>query len=321
MSGIASAVLFALTSTTSTWKETGKRSRALSTMDSASSSTPRSETPCSSKEQASESDSDEEPNRRNKIRKKELDTSAGKVKNAGRKAVWQEYQITDMVSTIVNDEKILRKLVFTNTRKAYNTEAYQKVLNELNENYNKDFPFSVQQMRSKFKWCISTCKKICLTVKTAIQLLYPLVKSRDSSQPEKGCEPSAPADNEDSDDGQDDSTDRDESNQPQSKTMFVPVKKATSTKRKGITDQVAKAVELLQTTIENDPTRDLLQILKEDMQHSREEEMKFFQMMCGMMTSNPSMHGMLSQNYNPMLQSANQNTGPFQQAQYPNFDF
>ena len=61
-------------------------------------------------------------------------------------------------------------------------------------------------MRNEFKWCVSTCKKICLTVKTAssitrfiedkgygrwFNLLYALVKTRDSCKPENACEPSA----------------------------------------------------------------------------------------------------------------------------------
>ena len=91
--------------------------------------------------------------------------TAVKLKKRGRKATWLETQVTDMLNIIVNDENILRKLVFTNTKKAYNTEAYQFVLNKLNEQYEDSFPFTVEQMRTKFKWCVATCKRICLTVK------------------------------------------------------------------------------------------------------------------------------------------------------------
>lgn len=59
--------------------------------------------------------------------------TTGKVKKRGRKATSLETQVTDMVNIIINDEKILWKLVFTNTKKAYNTKAYQSVLNKLNE--------------------------------------------------------------------------------------------------------------------------------------------------------------------------------------------
>ena len=66
---------------------------------------------------------------------------------------------------------------------------------------------------------------------------------------------------------------------------------------------MAKAVELLQSTIENDPTKELLQILREDMKQSREQEMRYFQLMCGLLTpnSNPNMqpHG----NFHPYSSS------------------
>ena len=70
--------------------------------------------------------------------------TAVKVKKRGRKATWLETQVTDVVNIIVNDENIFRKLVFTNTKKAYNTEAYQSVLNKLSEQYEDSFPFTVE---------------------------------------------------------------------------------------------------------------------------------------------------------------------------------
>ena len=122
-------------------------------------------------------------------------------KRIGRRATWKEDHITDMVNIIVNDDQLVKKLIFCNTKKASNTEAYEMVRKRLNVEYNKttgsDFPFQVQQMRNKFKSCISTCKQICMTMKTAsgierfveergygkwFDLLYELVKTlRDES--------------------------------------------------------------------------------------------------------------------------------------------
>ena len=123
-----------------------------------------------------------------------------------RKARWNE----DIIAIIVNDDEMVKKLIFTNTKKVSNSEVFKIVLTQLNEKYNattrKDFPFEVPQMKNKFKWCVSTCKKICLTVKTAsgitrfiedkgygkwFNLLYARVKMRDSCKPENACEPSA----------------------------------------------------------------------------------------------------------------------------------
>ena len=185
-------------------------------------------------------------------------------------------------------------------------------------------------MRNKFKWCVSTCKKICPTVKTAsgitrfiedkgygkwFNLLYPLVKTRDSCKPENACEPSALGRNADcidygisqaDDEGEGSSTSSnftDKSSDPPYKKV-APVKKATFQKSK--TDQVDKALELLQATIDNDPAKELLQILKEDMKASREQEMRYFQMMCGLMNPtinpNPQAHGNPYHYRSPTLQ-------------------
>ena len=106
--------------------------------------------------------------------------------------------------------KLVKKLIFCNTKKASNTEGYEAVRKRLNVEYNKasgsDLPFQVQRMRNKFKSCISICEQICMKMKTAsgierfveergcgkwFDLLYALVKTRDSCQPENACEPSA----------------------------------------------------------------------------------------------------------------------------------
>ena len=84
-----------------------------------------------------------------------------KVKR-GRKASWNEDQITDMIDIIVNDDEMVKKLIFTNTKKASNSEVFKNVLTQLNEKYNaatgKDFPFVVAQIGNEFKWCVSTLK-------------------------------------------------------------------------------------------------------------------------------------------------------------------
>jgi len=51
------------------------------------------------------------------------------------------------------------------------------------------------------------------------------------------------------------------------KQKVAPAKKHTV--KKGKTDQLGKALELLQATIDNDPAKELLQILKEDIKASQ----------------------------------------------------
>ena len=235
-----------------------------------------------------------------------LEEGKKKRKKLGCKATWKESQITDMVNVICNDAELVRKLIFTNVKKSSNTGAYEKVLPLL----GNDFPSTFKQMRNKFKWCVSVCKRACLTIKTAsgisrfihdkgygkwFDLLYPLVKSRDSCQPERACEPSA---HDSKDDGgfenynDDDNcgsissnvTDKGDELPPKSKPVHV--KKPTFKKVKaGKSDHVSKALELQQATTDNDPTKELLQFLKDHIKQSREQERMYFQMTCGLMSS------------------------------------
>ena len=68
----------------------------------------------------------------------------------GQKACWNEYQITDMIDIIVNDDELVKKVIFTNIKKASNSKVLKNVLTQLNEKYNattgKEFPFIVAQM-------------------------------------------------------------------------------------------------------------------------------------------------------------------------------
>ena len=111
--------------------------------------------------------------------------------------------------------KLVKKLIFCNTKKASNTEGYEAVRKRLNVEYNKasgsDFPFQVQRMRNKFKSCISICEQICMKMKTAsgierfveergygkwFDLLYALALLYAQCQPENACEPSTHSGNE-----------------------------------------------------------------------------------------------------------------------------
>ena len=93
----------------------------------------------------------------------------GNGKRSGRK--WHECEISDMVDVITSSEEFTRYLIFTNTKKHKNTEVYESVLAQLNGRYKavhgKEFPYKVDQLRNKFKWCVSVCKKACLTIKSA----------------------------------------------------------------------------------------------------------------------------------------------------------
>lgn len=136
-------------------------------------------------------------------------TKVVRSKKKGRKGSWSEKQVGDMIDVICDSENFQKKLIFTGK----NTEVYQKIQSELWQRYEAKgldaiscFPFSPEQMRTKFKRCVGDCKKAALLRKPASGIaalheekeygpwfnrLFSLVKSRDSCQPERAKEPSA----------------------------------------------------------------------------------------------------------------------------------
>ena len=158
---------------------------------------------------------------------------------------------------------------------------YQKILKELKDRCsarNEEIQFTDAQLRTKFKKCVSDCKFAALTIKTGTGIkrfqdekgfgswfnkLFALVETRDSCNPEKAVEPSAttkPIDESDTEDLND------------GENIFVPIK---STKKKSSKrDTVCEALDLIKQTIVNDPTKDMIALMREELQKSREHETK-----------------------------------------------
>ena len=121
---------------------------------------------------------------------------------------WNNDDMDDMVDIIVNSDYYKRKLIFTNTKNQRNGEIYGQIQLEIQERAakrNSKFMFSISQMRTKFKKCISECKNAAMTVKTATGIkrfqdsqgygkwfptLFAVVKTRESCQPGQAIEPS-----------------------------------------------------------------------------------------------------------------------------------
>ena len=71
---------------------------------------------------------------------------------------------------ILENDKFKTKLPLTNTKNTKNGIYYEQVITELRkklEERGEEFNFDTQQTRSKFKRCVSLCKKAALTIKTA----------------------------------------------------------------------------------------------------------------------------------------------------------
>lgn len=156
---------------------------------------------------------------------------------------------------------------------------------------NSEFKFSISQMRTKFKKCIGDCKTAAMTIKTATGIkrfqenqgygkwfpsLFAIVKTRESCQPEQAIEPSSSSPSP-VDKGSDD--DR-ESTASAETDMFIPIKRAKKEKKKNQFDTAfAETLEIVKEVVKNDPTKDLINFMREEMDKAREHELKLFQLL------------------------------------------
>ena len=81
-------------------------------------------------------------------------SNASSTRKAGRKAVWWENVITDMVGIICSSNYMYLRtnLIFRNTSRARNTAIYTDVAKQLKERLGsrgENFPFDVTQPRNK----------------------------------------------------------------------------------------------------------------------------------------------------------------------------
>ncbi|CAH3171143.1 unnamed protein product [Porites lobata] len=217
----------------------------------------------------------------------------------GPRGLWKQDLVDDLVDIIITNDYYQRKLIFVNTKNQQNGKVYEKVLKELKSRAGgkgNSVPFTVAQVRTKFKKCISECKKAALTIKTATGVkrfqddknygvwfdrLFELVKTRDSCRPDLATEPLMNVPVTDCNDNVD-NEDQDLAKDHTSTQLFVPVKTAPKKrKRKGDnTEILTEAVNLLKTAVESDASKEMLAFLKEDIEKSREHELKLFKLLC-----------------------------------------
>ena len=91
-------------------------------------------------------------------------------RKAGRKCQWPETTVTDLVEIVLENDKFKTKLLLTNTKNTKNAIYYEQVFAELKkrlEEREEVFNFNTKQTRSKFKRCVSLCRKAALTIKTS----------------------------------------------------------------------------------------------------------------------------------------------------------
>ena len=213
-----------------------------------------------------------------------------------------------MVDVVCESEYFRKKLIFTNNKPQKNKEVYGKVLEELKKRNDGDFPFTIEQIRVKFKSCVSQCKKVSLLRMTASGVknfvdekslgswffqLFTLISSRDSCHPEQAIEPSfestLSSTNPDDNDNNEASGDENPSKEKCKKREldenrsppFVPVKKTKKDKKKNSQEEMKSAIINFNNTLEK-VNKDFLDYLKEENEQSRQHEREMFQMQCNM---------------------------------------
>ena len=201
-----------------------------------------------------------------------------KKKKPGRKAKWCPQALDDLIDIIVSNSSYKKKLIFTNTKNQRNGELYGEILKEVKARASargEHFDFSVNQLRSKFKKCVSLCKQAALTQKSATGIkrfqedqglgkwfttLFEVVKTRESCQPDLALEPSASSSPSDlSVEISDDSV--------KEKELFVLIKtKRRQLSKKRLDSATTEVLTLVREAVQNDPTKELISFMKEEME-------------------------------------------------------
>ena len=219
-------------------------------------------------------------------------------KRVGCKAAWPDECIDEVVDIICESDYYRKKLIFTNNKSFKNTEIYEKVVKEATERLtarDKEFPFTSQQVRTKFKSCVAICKKAAMLRQTAsgidnfidskgyskwFKQLYHFIQSRDSCQPDLGIEPSATVSSAESAAESAESSKESSS----SKDLYVP-KKAKKEKGPKVQEVLEEAVKAFNKAVEQDISKDILNFMKEENERARQHDREMMQMQMNMFRS------------------------------------
>ena len=246
----------------------------------------------------------------------------------GRKSVWPDACVSELVGVICDNEYYRRRLIFTNNKAVKNSEIYSKVLKDVKNRLaarEESFPFTVAQIRVNFKACVSICKKAAMTRRTAsgidnclankgygtwFKKLYPFIESRDSCNPDKGIEPPFEkiiGENDSSRDPETPSVSNGSSSDSSAakeamKYQQVPVPRKRA--RKEMTNNLLKdAVLAFNNFTAKDTTESLLAYFREENERSRQHEKELAHMQMQMWQSMLQLTaGQLQRINNPVFQ-------------------
>ena len=245
-----------------------------------------------------------------------------KKKKKGRKSQWSTQLTNDLVDIILSDENLKEKLVFTNVKNAKNGEYYGTVIKEMKNrcesNGSAEFVFSVKQTRDKFKRCIGTCRNAAMKIKKESGIkrfqeekglgawfpqLFSVCKSMDNCQPEQTIEPGLSDDDaneEDKSSGHNTSNESSTScanisasscpnTSTTSKRTFVPIHETSKKpKRCSSKDVLFETMNSIHEALSNDPTKDLIDYMKEEAKQQKTRDDAFLKLMERIFPPNPA---------------------------------
>lgn len=219
----------------------------------------------------------------------------------GKRSQWADEDLDDFVDIILNDENHKRKLIFQNTMSKANKGNYESIQKELKQRASVRgtvFNKTIQQMRNKFKKLVSECKKANMVYKTAtgisnykdqkghskwFDILFPLVKSRDSCQPEQALEPSVGPtieDKESEDTGVNFAHDESDTSKNSDDKLFVPKppKKMKKTENK-LVEKTTQVLEGIQSILHNQQTSSFLEFMEKENARARAHELEVMKLL------------------------------------------
>lgn len=160
------------------------------------------------------------------------------------------------------------------------------------------FDKTIEQMRNKFKNLVSECKQANMILKTAtgisnfkdqknyskwFDVLFPLIKSRDSCQPDQALEPSAGCASDTEGEAnieQNKGTCEGETSKTSDDTLFVPKRaKKIRKKENKLVETTAEIISSIQSLVKNDPTITLLQFMEKENARARAHELEILKLL------------------------------------------
>ena len=235
----------------------------------------------------------------------------------------------DLVDIILEHDTYKTKLLLTNVKNAKNGIYFDQGVNKMKERCKtreEDFPFDISQTRENFKRYINIYREAAMKIKkkSGIQRfqeeksygiwfgkLMPFVSSMHSCQPQQAIELSNIEQietTESTDESPQSSSADDTYTKSKRKGPFVPIHETARRKRKypiseDLISEIHETMIDFREALKNDPTKELIQLLREDSERQAKNDQMFLQLMQSMIVNN-------NQAGNPVFQQTTHSQHP-----------